>query len=620
MKISTKKYIRKNTRKNKTRGRRVRATRRSGLKKAAQSRKRKMTGGVIFTKEEMNFKNAFRSEFMKAFEILKRDPNKGVTAFKNLIRDNPLWINTLIPLTHNMVPVYKRDSPGIIAFAPLLVVIFENTDDSSIKRRLADLFVKKMGNINLTDYTNKTSALSSAVKIQDKELVDFLLDNGADISILTPEQKEALVSLELRKKLEAESKPIPIVPVPLVEPIVEEAQIEEAIKEIEEIHPPQRLTPLVKLKIPTELPGTGYAHDIEPDFWKPIFNENEMTILRKKLREMLSKDNEIMIDTKTRETAQMWSVCRIIKTIIPTYYTQTINEPYDVFGTLISDKDIDFSNFNIILCASLLVFGIVSYKMIGQDYKLLFKGGKAVQLVLKGISEIGEYKTEDIDVLIIPNTGIPYDENTVKNLAGHISYLIKWFVQSPETKYNISVLPPNPANVRANQYILKLSYVKDTKKYDYRKNMMIDDFRQFSDVDFKKVPEDVMMHFDAATDYYFDISELNTRVLFRCPNLGALLDEKVYYYAKYIEIKNLLTQNKPITDPEYKTTTIADCERFLAKFKRAILPLNKGLQRQRGNPETAEKKTMGPRLIKLNVTDPELIKSVIDSLYPLIPI
>jgi hypothetical protein len=323
-----------------------------------------------------------------------------------------------------------------------------------------------------------------------------------------------------------------------------------------------------------------------------------------------------MIDKQTREASQMWSVCEIVKTIIPTYYTQLKNDPYDVFGTLMSDKDIDFSHFNILLCASLLVFGIVSYKMIGQDYKLLFKGGKAVQLVLKGISEMGEYKTEDIDVLIMPNTDIPYEENNVKNLAGHISYLIKWFVQSPETKYNISVLPPNPANMRANPFIFKLSYVKDTKKYDHRKNMMIDDFRQFSDVDFKKVPEDVMKHFDTATDYDFDISELNTKVLFRCPNLGALLDEKVYYYAKYMEIKNLLTQNKPITNPEYKTTTIPDCERFLEKFKRAILPLNKGLQRQRGKPDAAEKKTMPKRILDLKVTDPELIQAVIDSLYP----
>ena len=356
MKINTRKHIRKNTRKNKTRRRgvvrRVRATRRSDLKKATQSRKQKMIGGVIFTKEQMNFKNAFRAEFMKAFEILKKDQTKGVIALKKLIRENYQGINTLIPLTHNMIPVYKRpNSPEIIAFAPLLVVIFENIDDSFTKTRLTDLFINKKGNINLTDYANKISALSTAVKLQDKELVDFLLDNGADISVLTPEQKGALVSLELKKRWEAESKPTPVIPVPapLSEPIVDDTHIEEAIKEIEELHAPPSSIPLVKLTIPTELPETGYAPDIEPEFWKPIFNENEMTTLRQTLREMLSKDNEIVIDRQTREASQMWSVCEIVKTIIPTYYTQLKNEPYDVFGTLMSDKDIDFSHFNILL-------------------------------------------------------------------------------------------------------------------------------------------------------------------------------------------------------------------------------------------------------------------------------
>ena len=80
MKISTRKNIRKNTRKNKNYGKGRRATRRRAT---TQSRKRKMSGGVIFTKEQMNFKNAFRAEFMKAFEILKKDQTKGAIALKN---------------------------------------------------------------------------------------------------------------------------------------------------------------------------------------------------------------------------------------------------------------------------------------------------------------------------------------------------------------------------------------------------------------------------------------------------------------------------------------------------------------------------------------------------------
>ena len=78
----------------------------------------------------------------------------------------------------------------------------------------------------------------------------------------------------------------------------------------------------------------------------------------------------------------------------------------------------------------------------------------------------------------------------IKNLAGHLAYLIRWFLTIPETGYNISVLAPNPSNTRANPYIFKLSYVKSIKKYDHRKQMQIDDYKQFSDIDFKEVEND----------------------------------------------------------------------------------------------------------------------------------
>jgi hypothetical protein len=51
--------------------------------------------------------------------------------------------------------------------------------------------------------------------------------------------------------------------------------------------------------------------------------------------------------------------------------------------------------------------------MIGQDYKILFKGGKAIQLVLTGIPNISEYISEDIDILVMPNN-ILYDEASIK--------------------------------------------------------------------------------------------------------------------------------------------------------------------------------------------------------------
>ena len=153
----------------------------------------------------------------------------------------------------------------------------------------------------------------------------------------------------------------------------------------------------------------------------------------------------------------------------------------------------------------LIVFGIISNKMIGQDYKIIFKGGKAIQLVLAGMPETAVYKTEDIDILLMPDSNIPYDETKVKNLSGHLSYLIRWFLNTPETQYKVSVQPPNPSNVRANPFIFKLSYLKVRQKSDYRKQIMVDDFKQFSDIDFKETPVSVKPYFEKSIDYTFFI-------------------------------------------------------------------------------------------------------------------
>ena len=337
-----------------------------------------------------------------------------------------------------------------------------------------------------SSYTHNISALSEAIKLQDKELVKYLLQKGADVKLLTEEQKGVMENLIKDQEIEAIIEPAP-------------------------------MKPIVKLTLSTELPSdSGYNPTVEPEFWKPIFGENEMLTIRTKINEMMNSDGNIAITNK--EITQLWSVCKINQSIIPTYFTPTKNEPYDSFGTFIIDQDIDFSHFNIVLCAALIVFGIISEKMIGQDYKVIFKGGKAIQLVLSGMPEISAYKTEDIDVLIMPDTSIQYVESTVKNLSGHLAYLIRWFLNTPETQYKVSVQSPNPSNTRANPFIFKLSYLKVIQKRDYRKQIMVDDFKQFSDIDFKETPVSVKPYFEKSIDFKFFISELNQAVLFRCPN------------------------------------------------------------------------------------------------------
>ena len=584
---------------------RVRTTKRVRItkykKNCRQRKTKKIRGGGDKEQKEKIVKDSFRNMFMKAFKKLQDSIKSGdskklqdaTEAFKNGFKGNQLGINTLIPVTNGTIPVdkykYTSDITPIIAFVPLLVIIFDNINDIMTRKILTKSFIQNKGNINLQSYTKNISALYAAIKLQDKELVKFLLENGADIKVLTDEQKQ------------------------IMENLIKEEEIQEIIEKEPE-------KPIVKLSIPTDLPSdSGYNPEIEPEFWKPIFGDNEMITIRQKINEMMNSDGNIPINNK--EVTQLWSVCKINQAMIPTYFTPTKNEPYESFGYFIGDQDVDFSHFNIVLCAALIVFGLISQKMVGQDYKLIFKGGKAIQLELAGTPETSSYKSEDIDVLILPETDIPYNELNVKNLSGHLAYLVRWFLNTPETQYKVSVQVPNPENTRANPFIFKLSYVKVIQKRDYRKQMMVDDFKQFSDIDFKDVPQNIKLFFEKSKEYKFYIDELNQNVLFRCPNIGSLLDEKIYYYSKYTEFKNLLEERKPITEEGYENLTYIDCDRFLEKFKKAILAMNKGLQKQRFPgilPDELlikERSSIINRLDKLGVKDDTIKEKILQNIY-----
>ena len=156
---------------------------------------------------------------------------------------------------------------------------------------------------------------------------------------------------------------------------------------------------------------------------------------------------------------------------------------------------------------------------------------------------------------------------------------------------------------------------------------MVDDFKQFSDIDFKEMPSNIKTYFeDDSKEYKFEISlsenDPKQHIMFRCPNLGSLLDEKIYYYAKYSNFKQLLQGQKPVTEDGYQKITIPECDRFLEKFKRAILAMNMGLQKQRkqqyDSTELLEraKNSIKIRLGKLGFTDELFQTKIVQNLYP----
>jgi hypothetical protein len=83
----------------------------------------------------------------------------------------------------------------------------------------------------------------------------------------------------------------------------------------------------------------------------------------------------------------------------------------------------------------------------------------------------------------------------------------------------------------------------------------------------------------------------------------------------------LLEERTPITEEGYENVTIIDCDRFMDKFARAILAMNKGLQKKRNlgilPDELLEKErnSIKSRLDNLGIKDKTLVTSIVEKLY-----
>jgi hypothetical protein len=69
--------------------------------------------------------------------------------------------------------------------------------------------------------------------------------------------------------------------------------------------------------------------------------------------------------------------------------------------------------------------------------------------------------------------------------------------------------------------------------------------------------------------------------MFRCPNIEAILNEKLYYYLKFIELRSLLKRNLPIVEAGYENTTLDELDYFMKKFKKSIRAIVDGLVLQK---------------------------------------
>jgi hypothetical protein len=498
-------------------------------------------------REEQQRKNIFRRMFNNYIIQIRNRNNikQGLRDLKKLFQNNQ-EINTLIPITENGRPVDKETYSNakrpveIYDFVSPVIVILDNVSDILPKEDIVKIFndyYSNGGNFNNLSSRFKVTPFENELNKGRVDNVKMLLDQSNPFHIIEDGLNE-----EMKKK------------------VTELIPNEQKIISIEE---PQNLNininnqdsiinkPIIKLDLSYPLPENneiGYNRDSAPDFWKGLFkNGEELISLREKFMTIYESDKY------TENVMKRFQICDLLEKLFPGYLTKYSLSFGETPKTLVT--------VNILNCMITLLYGIITYKLYeqGQDYLLLFKGGRAIQLSLNDIPSITKYFSEDADIVIIPNKreNASYDLEKMRNLSGHIAYLIKWFVPS---EINVLVsLPSNPKN--QNKDITKLVY-NDEKI-----------FKALSDIGFGEIKEDIKRYFDNPAYFPFHLDEFNCESLFITPTLDDILSEKLYFYSKYSNMKNKLKNREMINERGYEQITEADCDFYMFKFNRAIKQL-----------------------------------------------
>jgi hypothetical protein len=600
------KHIKKYGGKNQTRKKYKRQTKKYYKKYYKNKTKRNQSGGDKDLGLEREFRNQFRNLLLPLINW-KNKSNNDIKKFTRNIKiffdTNKESINTLIPVDENMKPSLNN----VVDYVSIPTVIMENITKKEIKQKLIELFYENGGNLNVESRRSNTKNNVFNYVVENKQIdnIKILLDPRYGLTRDNLKEENKPIFDEIMRTINAEEPmqvveevapiveaPVPIVeaPVPIVEapvPIVEEVapqvapqvepqvapQVEAPIVEevapivepiVEEVEPIVE-APIVKLKVPINVPNIGYNIGVAPKFWRVLFTNKgiDLFALRDRIRGRLFEDNPLKVSYRSGYKENPWTTCEIIERMFPAYYTKKNPE----FELKSQQQQIDFININTALCIILLLLGIISNTMNDQDYNFIFKGGKAVQFVLSEIQNTSKYISEDIDIQLTHSDSIVYNDWKMRNVAEHISFLIKWFL---EGIINISLELPNTSEKTVGKDLVKIAYFSPSGRYT-----------ALCDVVFGETKANVKPYFEHPKIFKLYNTELQTELMFRCPNIEAILNEKLYYYLKFIELRSLLKRNLPIVEAGYENTTLDELDYFMKKFKKSIRAIVNGLVLQK---------------------------------------
>lgn len=541
-------------------------TRRS--RKSSYGRNTLRRGGEF---SEMTTVNKFRRAFIRVVSSDNIDQDQIVGLFKRvkLEKMNRYLVNVLIPViieNDKYVPVLDKEIA--VDYVPLLCIVFQRIRDVNVLQHIIRQYTKHHGNLNLISLYGKVSAIDTAFAEKNMELVKYLMSYT---SLVVPEYIREQIPVSQPLPLPA-PLPLPSQPSPKVISTIPPRPPSPKVISTKAISPkvmmppsPPKVPPppvLPQKLLYMDSPVTEYAPNEEPAFWLPLFPEGDLTKLRNNLTQIISED--VQIEAANQYMTQMWGICKRVRDIIPKFAVpQDIPKPFyeERTGVYKAVSVKEFAQYNIILCATFLIYGIIANKMNthNQDYSIIFKGGKGVQLALsnvKGVPSEFQYESEDIDILLMPKSGVTHNPHHAQALASNIAFLVKWLL-SNTFQNQISVLLPTDKRAKTKT-IVKLSYFMAR-------------FKQFSDISFDELLESEKMFFEGTSmmkpkTKTKKIDGLDENAAFIFQPVDKIVDEKIHFICKYLHLLKTERLEKYVHE---------DYIRVINKFKRTVIEISR---------------------------------------------
>ena len=391
----------------------------------SQTKKRRQRGGMF-----QALKNAVSSvfqppslvyadnKFVEDLKPLLRPKNKSdaaskATDIKKLMRDNQDQINNVIwtTIAGNKYTIHKSNDRVLGGSSMLLLQILVNVPEFEKDRSIYHAFLDYGGDINKKNNPNGLSLKEQIVFDTTDDRPGKKGKKGKKTKTSASAPKEKMQSIQ-----EGVDDEGPIESVVEEEPV--QVQLEEDVVksdlgvDLGEIQLDVESIPEQPAGLPV---ATGPSYETTLTFWSSLFPDTELTDLKSKFDSLIESDLKIKHN-------ELCKLCEFVKTIIPSFHV-SFESVKNINGLTVFKQPKDIQNVNIILCATMLLLGVIAKKLEKQDYTFMFKGGKGVQLAFAHAGKkygkmFEDYESEDIDLIIIPNkNNVSYDSDKAKDLA-----------------------------------------------------------------------------------------------------------------------------------------------------------------------------------------------------------